>query len=56
MDLFNGARLESDSRAFQRHVLDQTSAALDRAGFRFSYFDDGTSRLSAMRDLLRRRQ
>ena len=36
MDLFNGARLESDAQAFQRYVVDQTSAALDRAGFEFS--------------------
>ena len=56
MDLHNGARMESDARAFQRYVLDQTSAALDRAGFKFSYFDDGMARLAAMRDLLRRPQ
>lgn len=53
-DLFNGARLEPDAMAFQRYVLDEAGNALKRAGFEFSYIDDGSAHLGAMRDQLRR--
>jgi hypothetical protein len=53
VDLFLGAREESDARAFQRYVAKQTGAALERAGFEFSYFENDSSRLHAMRDRLR---
>ena len=51
IDLFNGARAGPDAWTFQRYVLDQTDAALKRAGFEFSYFEDDSS-LNAMRDRL----
>ena len=56
MDPFNAARLEVDAVALRRYILNQTWAALDRTSFEFSYFDDGSSRLSAMGDRLWRRQ
>jgi hypothetical protein len=52
MDLFNGSRFEPDAKAFQRYVGEHTGAALERAGFRFSYLDDGSGRLDAMRERL----
>jgi hypothetical protein len=54
MDFSAGARVETDTVAFRQYVLDQASAALQRAGFEFSYISDSSANLAATRDLLRR--
>jgi hypothetical protein len=54
MNIFDTARLEANDRKFRQLAMDASSAALDRAGFEFSYINDGRANLQALRDRLAR--
>jgi hypothetical protein len=54
MKIFDASRFEDDAEDFRRLAMDSASTALDRAGYQFSYIDDGTANLRALRDRLKR--
>jgi hypothetical protein len=53
MDIWDDARFYSDEKQLRQAVLDHASWGLEHAGYEFSYFDNDTSRLNAMRERLR---
>jgi hypothetical protein len=53
MNIFDASRFADDAEDFRRLAMDMASAALDRAGFEFSYINDGEANLRALHERLK---